>query len=80
MSAHCNKCGADITYPAGTWPIGRCEPCDLRDELKEVDHAIRDVLDILTGFTGVTHTDARKVELATEALNALLPVADAGPV
>src|SRR5262245_19946999 len=36
VSVHCDKCGADITYPEGTWPLGRCEPCDLRAELAAV--------------------------------------------
>jgi hypothetical protein len=30
MSAECSQCGADLTYPEGTWPVGECEPCYLR--------------------------------------------------
>src|SRR5438477_6823543 len=29
MSAEWNKCGADIVYPPGTWPLGTCARCDL---------------------------------------------------
>lgn len=32
MSAHCDRCGTDITYPAGTWPLGECYPCRLERE------------------------------------------------
>lgn len=28
MSAECSKCGRDIEYPAGTWPLGECPVCD----------------------------------------------------
>jgi hypothetical protein len=28
MSAECTKCGADIVYPLGTWPLGECPVCD----------------------------------------------------
>jgi hypothetical protein len=27
MSAECSKCGTDIVYPAGTWPLGVCPVC-----------------------------------------------------
>jgi hypothetical protein len=33
MSAECHECGADITYPPGTWPIGSCERCDLNGRI-----------------------------------------------
>lgn len=28
MSAECGKCGMEIVYPPGTWPIGECPVCD----------------------------------------------------
>ena len=31
MSAECGKCGSDIVYPVGTWPVGECPSCS-RDE------------------------------------------------
>ncbi len=31
MSAECEKCGLDLVYPEGTWPIGECPGCS-RDE------------------------------------------------
>ena len=27
MSAECHRCGLDIVYPVGTWPIGECPSC-----------------------------------------------------
>lgn len=37
MSAECSKCGMDIVYPEGTWPVGECPVCDMRvtDEMIE---------------------------------------------
>lgn len=32
MSAECSKCGMDIVYPDGLWPVGECPRCS-RDEL-----------------------------------------------
>lgn len=40
MSAECNRCGCDLTYPAGSWPVGRCEPCDLRASVQTLTSAI----------------------------------------
>ena len=31
MSAECGRCGSDIVYPEGTWPLGECPSCT-RDE------------------------------------------------
>jgi len=27
VSAHCEKCGCDLVYPPGTWPLGECPVC-----------------------------------------------------
>ena len=39
MSAECSKCGSDIVYPEGSWPVGRCEVCDLRAQVETLREA-----------------------------------------
>ena len=34
MSAECSRCGSDIVYPVGTWPVGECERCVFEDKLE----------------------------------------------
>lgn len=43
MSAECSKCGLDIVYPEGTWPVGECPACDRVVEITEdmVERAAR---------------------------------------
>lgn len=33
MSAECGKCGTDIVYPPGTWPVGECPVCAAKKDL-----------------------------------------------
>jgi|tagenome__1003787_1003787.scaffolds.fasta_scaffold19841093_2 hypothetical protein len=40
MSAHCSKCGSDITYPGDTWPVGTCERCDLEARLEQLEQKL----------------------------------------
>lgn len=40
MSAHCSKCGSDITYPGDTWPVGTCERCDLEARVNRLESAL----------------------------------------
>lgn len=35
MSAECSKCGLDLVYPDGSWPVGECPACDHRTEVTE---------------------------------------------
>ena len=44
MSAECSTCGADLTYR--NWPVGECEPCNLRAEIAELQDALRRIADI----------------------------------
>jgi hypothetical protein len=47
MSAHCGTCGTDLVYPEGTWPLGTCQVCDLREQLRERDVLLADAKDAL---------------------------------
>jgi hypothetical protein len=40
VSAECNACGNDITYPENSWPVGRCALCDLRTENERLREAL----------------------------------------
>lgn len=42
MSAECSKCGSDIVYPEGTWPIGECQVCYLRAAVERYAAALRE--------------------------------------
>jgi len=40
MSAECSRCGFDIVYPAGTWPVGLCQNCTQADRIDELEDAL----------------------------------------
>lgn len=50
MSAECWKCGADIVYPEGTWPVGRCQVCDLRAQMETLREALRELVEAITAW------------------------------
>lgn len=52
MSAECHKCGSDLVYPEGMWPLGECPVClptEERDALRillaEAETALRLILE-----------------------------------
>lgn len=55
MSAECEKCGFDIVYPDGTWPIGVCLNCSQADEIEALKRAVRRMLRALDGVDGAKY-------------------------
>lgn len=43
MSAECGRCGADIVYPVGTWPIGECPVCKPEAEVVRLQARITEL-------------------------------------
>lgn len=40
MSAECGKCGFDIVYPPGTWPLGECLNCEQADRIADLEEQL----------------------------------------
>lgn len=68
MSAECHKCGADIVYPEGTWPIGECPECGLRERVAELEAQVAEQQNIIEWWA---NSFAQQVERKREALVAL---------
>ena len=43
MSAECGKCGFDIVYPPGTWPVGECLNCKQNDQIDALRQALTEI-------------------------------------
>jgi uncharacterized Zn finger protein (UPF0148 family) len=41
MSAECHRCGQDLVYPEGSWPVGECPVCEMRVTDEMVERAAR---------------------------------------
>ena len=57
MSAECGKCGFDIVYPPGTWPVGECLNCKQNAEIDRLREALSDLDEALSDDFGDPYTD-----------------------
>lgn len=71
MSAECGKCGSDIVYPAGTWPVGECPSCTRDERIAALEGALRSIADGSWGRHAPPFYDVREFALkaVTKASN-----------
>jgi hypothetical protein len=87
VSAECSKCGSDIVYPPGTWPVGNCPRCSEekcvavleaeRDAERQMRHdCVRDCERAKDEHTAAYEADLDGLRVAlTQAENALKAIA-----
>lgn len=52
MSAECSKCGFDLVYPAGSWPLGACLNCSQADRIAQLEEALQEIAVYPAGDSG----------------------------
>lgn len=68
MSAECGKCGFDIVYPPGTWPVGECLNCKRADEIERLRAALTKIRMLTVEVGDSVEAATLACDVAMEAL------------